>query len=120
MATASPTPSPRSAASLSFLKGMASHAPTFARSSLVKRWPVRLVGQTRSASTLAAGGWLLKCIPNWYHLGSEYTDCDPLTRRERRRRLAERDAEILAAGMSAPSDLDELAGHSARTALDID
>jgi hypothetical protein len=40
--------------------------------------------------------------------------------RERRRRLAERDAEILAASMSAPSDLDELAGHSARTALDID
>ena len=40
--------------------------------------------------------------------------------RERRRRLAERDAEILAAGMSAPSDVDALAGHSARTALDID
>jgi Arc/MetJ-type ribon-helix-helix transcriptional regulator len=40
--------------------------------------------------------------------------------RERRRRLAERDAEILAASMSAPSDLDALAGHSARTALDID
>ncbi|WP_343602674.1 YlcI/YnfO family protein [Mycobacterium sp.] len=40
--------------------------------------------------------------------------------RERRRRLAERDAEILAASMSAPSDVDALAGHSARTALDID
>jgi Arc/MetJ-type ribon-helix-helix transcriptional regulator len=40
--------------------------------------------------------------------------------RERRRRLAERDAEILAASPSAPSDLDPLAGHSARTALDID
>jgi Arc/MetJ-type ribon-helix-helix transcriptional regulator len=40
--------------------------------------------------------------------------------RERRRRLAEQDAEILAAGMSAPSDLDALAGHSARTSLDID
>jgi Arc/MetJ-type ribon-helix-helix transcriptional regulator len=40
--------------------------------------------------------------------------------RERRRRLAERDAEILAAGKSAPSDLDALAGHSARTPLDID
>jgi Arc/MetJ-type ribon-helix-helix transcriptional regulator len=40
--------------------------------------------------------------------------------RERRRRLAERDAEILAASMSAPSDLDALAGHSARTVLDID
>lgn len=40
--------------------------------------------------------------------------------RERRRRLAERDAEILAASASAPSDLDRLAGHSSRTVLDID
>lgn len=40
--------------------------------------------------------------------------------RERRRRLAERDAEILAAGTSTSSDLDALAGHSARTRLDID
>ncbi|ORA77868.1 MULTISPECIES: YlcI/YnfO family protein [Mycobacteriaceae] len=40
--------------------------------------------------------------------------------RERRHRLAERDAEILAAGMSAPNDVDALAGHSARTFLDID
>ncbi|WP_293315988.1 YlcI/YnfO family protein [Mycobacterium sp.] len=40
--------------------------------------------------------------------------------RERRRRLAERDAEILAAGVSSPSDLDALAGRSARTLLDID
>ncbi|MFY2861320.1 YlcI/YnfO family protein [Mycobacterium sp. THU-M104] len=40
--------------------------------------------------------------------------------RERRRRLAERDAEILAASTSMPSDLDALTGHSARTILDID
>jgi Arc/MetJ-type ribon-helix-helix transcriptional regulator len=40
--------------------------------------------------------------------------------RERRRRLAECDAEILAANLSAPSDLDALARHSARTVLDID
>jgi hypothetical protein len=40
--------------------------------------------------------------------------------RERRHLLAERDAEILTAGMSAPRDLDALAGHSARAALDID
>ncbi|WP_275080690.1 hypothetical protein [Mycolicibacter sinensis] len=40
--------------------------------------------------------------------------------RERRRRLAERDAEILAAGNSAPNDLDALAGHSRRAVLDID
>jgi Arc/MetJ-type ribon-helix-helix transcriptional regulator len=40
--------------------------------------------------------------------------------RERRRRLAEQDAEILAAGMAAASDLDALAGHSARTSLDIE
>jgi Arc/MetJ-type ribon-helix-helix transcriptional regulator len=40
--------------------------------------------------------------------------------RERRRRLAERDAEILAASRSAPSDLDALARHSAPTDLDID
>lgn len=40
--------------------------------------------------------------------------------RERRRRLAERDAEILATTASAPSDWDALAGHSARTVLDID
>ncbi|KAA8939230.1 YlcI/YnfO family protein [Mycobacterium sp.] len=40
--------------------------------------------------------------------------------RERRRRLAERDAEILAASMSASSDWDALAGHAARTSLDID
>jgi Arc/MetJ-type ribon-helix-helix transcriptional regulator len=40
--------------------------------------------------------------------------------RERRRRLAERDAEILAASMSSPSDLDALASDSARTPLDID
>jgi Arc/MetJ-type ribon-helix-helix transcriptional regulator len=40
--------------------------------------------------------------------------------RERRRRLAERDAEILAANLSAPSHLDALARHSARTVLDID
>lgn len=40
--------------------------------------------------------------------------------RERRRRLAERDAEILATNTSATGDLDTLAGHCARTALDID
>lgn len=40
--------------------------------------------------------------------------------RERRRRLAERDAEILAAGISTPNDVDALASHSARTPLDID
>jgi Arc/MetJ-type ribon-helix-helix transcriptional regulator len=40
--------------------------------------------------------------------------------RERRRSLAERDAEILAASLSAPNDLDALARHSARTVLDID
>lgn len=40
--------------------------------------------------------------------------------RERRRRLAERDAQILAAGNSASSGLDALAGHSARVALDVD
>ncbi|MBS9534336.1 antitoxin [Mycobacterium sp. M1] len=40
--------------------------------------------------------------------------------RERRRRLAERDAEILAADTAVPSDLDPLAAHSARTVLDID
>lgn len=40
--------------------------------------------------------------------------------REQRRRLAERDAEILAAGMSVPNDVDALARHSARTPLDID
>jgi hypothetical protein len=40
--------------------------------------------------------------------------------RERRRRLAEHDAEILAASRSAPNDLDALASHSAHTALDID
>jgi len=40
--------------------------------------------------------------------------------RERRRRLAERDAEILAAGRSAPNDLDALARRSGRTVLDID
>lgn len=40
--------------------------------------------------------------------------------RERRRRLAERDAEILATSTSAPSDLDALAGHSARHVLDIE
>lgn len=40
--------------------------------------------------------------------------------RERRRRLAERDAEILKASRPASSDLDALASHSARTALDID
>jgi Arc/MetJ-type ribon-helix-helix transcriptional regulator len=40
--------------------------------------------------------------------------------RERRRRLAERDAEILAAGTAAPSDVDSLAGHCARTVLEID
>lgn len=39
--------------------------------------------------------------------------------RERRRRLAERDAEILAAAGGQP-DLDELAGHCAHSALDID
>src|ERR1700722_12080085 len=36
MATASPTPSPRSAASLSFLKGTTSRAPTFAGFSLAE------------------------------------------------------------------------------------
>ena len=35
-------------------------------------------------------------------------------------RLAERDAEILAASLSAPSDIDTLAGQSAHTVLDID
>lgn len=40
--------------------------------------------------------------------------------RERRRRLAERDAQILAAGTPGANDLDSLADHSARTALDID
>ncbi|MEB3050609.1 YlcI/YnfO family protein [Mycolicibacter sp. MYC123] len=40
--------------------------------------------------------------------------------RERRRRLAERDAQILAAGAPAASDLDSLAGHAAGAALDID
>lgn len=40
--------------------------------------------------------------------------------RERRRRVAERDAQILAAASSAPGDLDGLAGHSGRTRLDID
>lgn len=40
--------------------------------------------------------------------------------RDRRRRLAERDAEILAASLSTPGDWDALARHSARTVLDID
>jgi len=40
--------------------------------------------------------------------------------RERRRRLAERDAEILAASASTPSDLDALVSYSAHTVLDID
>lgn len=40
--------------------------------------------------------------------------------RERRRRLAERDAVILAATASAPTEMDALAGRSARTILDID
>jgi Arc/MetJ-type ribon-helix-helix transcriptional regulator len=40
--------------------------------------------------------------------------------RERRRRLAERDAEILAVGMPVPSEVEAIAGHAARTALDID
>lgn len=40
--------------------------------------------------------------------------------RERRRRLAERDAEILAGTTAASSDLDALAGHAGRTDLDIE
>jgi Arc/MetJ-type ribon-helix-helix transcriptional regulator len=40
--------------------------------------------------------------------------------RDRRRRLAERDAEILVASLSASGDVDALARHSARTVLDID
>lgn len=40
--------------------------------------------------------------------------------RERRRRLAEHDAQILAAGASTKGDLAALTGHSARTGLDID
>jgi len=40
--------------------------------------------------------------------------------RERRRRLADSDAEILAASRSARSDVDALADRSARTVLDID
>jgi Arc/MetJ-type ribon-helix-helix transcriptional regulator len=54
------------------------------------------------------------------HAGSRAAVVVRALERERRRRLAERDAEILAARMSVPSDLDALAGHSARSVLDID
>lgn len=41
-------------------------------------------------------------------------------KRERRRRLAESDAEILAASKSVPNDFDALLGSAAGTVLDID